>query len=120
MKAGIHPDYKETTIKCACGNVIETGSTKAVFCGHDHYNNFSIEYKGIRLTYGMSVDYLAYPGIYKEGSQRGCTVITVESDGSFDCKPESYYQDKYTAVFGKENVEEVVMQELTQIAPVKS
>ena len=23
MKAGIHPDYKETTIKCACGNVIE-------------------------------------------------------------------------------------------------
>lgn len=28
MKAGIHPDYKETVIKCACGNVIETGSTK--------------------------------------------------------------------------------------------
>ena len=28
MKAGIHPDYKETKIKCACGNVIETGSTK--------------------------------------------------------------------------------------------
>lgn len=28
MKQGIHPDYKEITIKCACGNVIETGSTK--------------------------------------------------------------------------------------------
>ncbi|MBQ2890915.1 MAG: 50S ribosomal protein L31 [Clostridia bacterium] len=28
MKAGIHPDYKETVIRCACGNVIETGSTK--------------------------------------------------------------------------------------------
>lgn len=28
MKAGIHPDYKETVIKCACGNIIETGSTK--------------------------------------------------------------------------------------------
>lgn len=28
MKQGIHPDYKTTTIKCACGNVIETGSTK--------------------------------------------------------------------------------------------
>lgn len=26
--SGIHPDYKQTTIKCACGNVIETGSTK--------------------------------------------------------------------------------------------
>lgn len=28
MKAGIHPDYKATTITCACGEVIETGSTK--------------------------------------------------------------------------------------------
>ena len=28
MKQGIHPDYKQTTIKCACGEVIETGSTK--------------------------------------------------------------------------------------------
>ncbi|MBE7010563.1 MAG: 50S ribosomal protein L31 [Ruminococcaceae bacterium] len=28
MKEGIHPNYVDTTIKCACGNVIETGSTK--------------------------------------------------------------------------------------------
>lgn len=28
MREGIHPEYKQTTIKCACGNVIETGSTK--------------------------------------------------------------------------------------------
>ena len=28
MKQGIHPDYKRTTITCACGNVIETSSTK--------------------------------------------------------------------------------------------
>ena len=28
MKAGIHPDYKPTTITCVCGNVIETRSTK--------------------------------------------------------------------------------------------
>ena len=28
MKEGIHPDYKPTTIRCACGAVIETGSTK--------------------------------------------------------------------------------------------
>ena len=29
MKEGIHPNYQQTTITCACGNVIETGSTKA-------------------------------------------------------------------------------------------
>ncbi|HOE78978.1 MAG TPA: 50S ribosomal protein L31 [Smithellaceae bacterium] len=28
MKQGIHPEYKETTITCVCGNVIETRSTK--------------------------------------------------------------------------------------------
>ena len=28
MKQGIHPDYKPAKITCACGEVIETGSTK--------------------------------------------------------------------------------------------
>ncbi len=28
MKENIHPKYHETKIRCACGNVIETGSTK--------------------------------------------------------------------------------------------
>ena len=28
MKAGIHPDYQQTTIRCACGAVYPTGSTK--------------------------------------------------------------------------------------------
>jgi large subunit ribosomal protein L31 len=28
MKSEIHPDYQTTTISCACGNVIETRSTR--------------------------------------------------------------------------------------------
>ncbi len=28
MKEGIHPEYKETTIVCACGESFETKSTK--------------------------------------------------------------------------------------------
>ena len=28
MEEGSHPKYEKTTIKCACGNVIETSSTK--------------------------------------------------------------------------------------------
>ena len=27
MKANIHPEYKVTTINCACGNVVQTRST---------------------------------------------------------------------------------------------
>lgn len=71
--------------------MLELGSTKGIFCGHDHYNNFSLMYNGgegddyIRLTYGMSIDYLAYAGIAKETAQRGCTIITTKTDGTFDC-----------------------------------
>jgi len=28
MKNGIHPDYKPLTISCACGNKVQTRSTK--------------------------------------------------------------------------------------------
>ncbi len=34
MKQGIHPQYNETTIKCACGNVMETRAT---------YDNIKVE-----------------------------------------------------------------------------
>ena len=40
MKNGIHPDYKKTTIKCVCGNEIETGSVvdniTVEICNHCH------------------------------------------------------------------------------------
>lgn len=29
MKKEIHPEYKETEIKCACGNVMTVGSTRS-------------------------------------------------------------------------------------------
>ena len=28
MKKGIHPNYEQTEVRCACGAVISTGSTK--------------------------------------------------------------------------------------------
>jgi large subunit ribosomal protein L31 len=31
MKEGIHPNYKPARVVCACGNVIETGSTQGDF-----------------------------------------------------------------------------------------
>ena len=64
--------------------IVELGSTKGIFVGHDHYNNISLEYEGVRLTYGMSIDYLAMPGIYNDTEQRGATLITINNDSSFD------------------------------------
>lgn len=84
---------------------LELGSTQAMFCGHDHLNNFSLSYKGIDLNYGYSIDYLAYAGIMKFGLQRGCTIIELHPDGSIDNHLENYYQDKYTPAGDKEAVD---------------
>ena len=65
---------------------VKLGSTKGIFVGYDHYNNISMEYKNIRLTYGMSIDYLAMPGISKKTKQRGGTLITLNSDSTIDIK----------------------------------
>lgn len=70
--------------------ILSLGSTQGVFCGHDHYNNFSLDYNGgsgdkyVRLTYGMSIDYLAYMGIAKKTEQRGGTIITYSQTGAMN------------------------------------
>lgn len=56
----------------------ELGSTKNIFVGHDHANNFQIYHEGIRLNYMLKTGYGAY---YTEGLTGG-TVISVDSDGS--------------------------------------
>ena len=55
----------------------ESGTAKYVFCGHDHMNDFSINYEGIRLTYTMK---LGKSSGYQPGFDGG-TTITVGSDG---------------------------------------
>ncbi len=108
-KAG-EKDYSVYTSEYNYGffdKVKELGSTQGMFCGHDHLNNFSIDYKGVRLTYGYSIDYLAYTGIMKFGLQRGCTVIEIAPDGSFESHLENYYQDKYQTAKEKEQVDMV-------------
>ena len=38
-------------------DVMKEHGTKYFFCSHDHMNDFSLEYKGIRLTYMMKLGY---------------------------------------------------------------
>ncbi|MBE6827972.1 MAG: hypothetical protein E7514_05080 [Ruminococcaceae bacterium] len=101
---GIHDDELFETAS-------EIGSADSVFCGHDHLNNLSLTYKGIKLTYGMSIDYLAYSGISKLGSQRGCGVLLIGTDGTLTSTNENYYQEKYLSEYAKE---EVTMQTLNE------
>ena len=83
---------------------VNSDSTQGMFFGHDHLNNMTLNYKGINLCYGYSIDYLAYKNIETYGAQRGCEMITASPDGSFNVKKESFYQDKYVTVNPKEEV----------------
>ena len=55
----------------------QVGSTDFVFCGHEHMNNFSVLYDGIRLTYTMKIGIASG---YQPGFDGG-TVVTVSDNG---------------------------------------
>lgn len=78
---------------------------EAIFCGHDHVNNCQIEYKGVLLSYGYSVDYLAYTDIDKVGSQRGNTMITIKSDRTWNEVHKNFYNSGYTSEKGLDNAD---------------
>ena len=54
--------------------------TKYVISGHEHINNFSINYKGVRLVYALKTDLGAYGQIPFNGG----TEIRITSDGIAD------------------------------------
>lgn len=56
----------------------ELGSTKNIICGHDHVNNTSILYEGIRLTYALK----AGAGCYYDPELTGGTTVTINSAGN--------------------------------------
>lgn len=55
----------------------ELDSTKTVVCGHEHVNDFSIEYEGVRLTYSVKCG----PGCYWEKELNGGTKLCIDSKG---------------------------------------
>ncbi len=73
------PDDKDSFFD----KVIELGSTVAIFCGHDHLNTATYLYKGVALSYGMSIDYLAYIGIHNKKEQRGGQLIRIKEGNRF-------------------------------------
>ncbi len=69
--------------------MIELGSTQAVFCGHDHVNDWAAEYKGIYLVYNQAANYTEYHLGHKTDLpesewMQGVTLTSVHSDSSFD------------------------------------
>lgn len=59
-------------------DVLKAQKFDGVFAGHQHLNNYSVMYEGIRLTQGMKTGYFSY---HREGMVGG-TLITVENGGT--------------------------------------
>ena len=57
----------------------ELGSTKYIFCGHDHENNASITADGITYTYGLKTGPSPVP--WNAATQTGGTLITISGTG---------------------------------------
>lgn len=55
----------------------ESGNTKFIFCAHDHLNDFSLDYGGVRLTYMLKTG----KGAGNTHGMNGATLITVGDSG---------------------------------------
>ena len=68
------------------------GSTKAVFSGHDHVNDFCAIYDGVYLVYSQTGGYETYTLEEKTGWDesrwpQGVTITDINPDGTFDISP---------------------------------
>ena len=77
--------------------MVELGSTKGCFAGHDHMNNYTAEYQGIRLSYGLSCDHNIYVVPF-----RGGQLINIKDDGSFTTQQLIRHRGQSTITIGKE------------------
>ena len=67
---------------------IKKAGGKYVFCGHEHLNNFSFVYDGVRLTYMMKIG----KGSGFSPLLNGCTKIVVGSSGVLHLSDETVFR----------------------------
>ena len=60
--------------------MLELGSTKHILCGHDHVNNYVINYKGVKFVYSLKTG----AGCYWNPVLNGGTYLRVTKDGVTD------------------------------------
>ena len=81
------PDYNSGFFS----KIVELGSTKAMFFGHDHVNNFRVTYQGVTFNYGVK----STDRIYYDEDMTGGELITLKNDHSLEYE---YIYHKYSEV----------------------
>ena len=88
-----HPYYDDGFFEV----IKKIGSTKGIFAGHDHMNNYSVLYDGIRLTYGTTCDYNIF-----HCPNHGGKIIKIKNYGSFTIQEVLYKYSFDKIIYKKE------------------
>jgi hypothetical protein len=67
--------------------ILELESTTGIFCGHDHFSNCSVKYRGVEMTYAMLSSYgmIRNYGFWNGSNINvsiGGTILTIAADGT--------------------------------------
>lgn len=66
--------------------LLELNSTKNVFCGHDHEDNFTLIYKGVSLSFCAAIDTSTYFNAKNRTDYRGALVVSISKTSTVDLK----------------------------------
>ena len=61
--------------------IVAAGSTKGVFCGHDHANDSAVSYQGVLLAYAVQSG-ICESDPYAQKMKKGGNLITLKEDGT--------------------------------------
>lgn len=75
--SGIWPGYMNSGFFAEAKDL---GSTRGIYVGHDHTNNFAVTYEGIMLSYGVK----SGRGIYHDPAMIGGQIIILGADGTVE------------------------------------
>ena len=60
----------------------QNGDVRAIFCGHDHYNSFTVEIDGVDIVNTPSIK----PHVLLRKINWGSRVITLHEDGAYESR----------------------------------
>lgn len=74
--------------------ITENGSTKGVFCGHDHTNSAAIKHNGVILSYGVQTGLCETDSDFAQTLKKGGNLITLKDNGAITVE-RVYHEEQY-------------------------
>lgn len=121
----LEPECSSKINSLMFASILNVNSTKLVICGHDHVNDYSVMYQGVKLTYSQSMSYgsyfvratgniLSYFAMLDEPTAEFTDGATILTFGSTDIIPTQILNQDHPEVFAE--LDELILE--TDINPI--